>query len=229
MSDVAITTLDVPQSFCFQSWQSAWPTLVGLIRGSVEVGGGINFGNTTPAPEDRDKPWFRTNADGTPDKLYSFASGNWLALHPVPPGLMMLYDGSSASIVTLDGGENAPVTTTTGPMWERVTAFDAKFPLGVGTLGDGTVVNVGDTGGSQEVTLALENIPAHDHGLPNRKVMIQTLNAGNLAQSGGDNVSVVTFQSEGGNPDGSTEPHGNMPPWRGTFFIRRTARLYYRL
>ena len=43
-----------------------------------------NFGNTVPAVEDQDRPWLRTNADGSPDRLYVYFNGKWVAPHPVP-------------------------------------------------------------------------------------------------------------------------------------------------
>lgn len=228
MSSIAITTLDVPSNFCHQNWQVSWSFLVGLLRAEAE-GLAYNFGNTTPAAIDRDKGWFRTNADGTPDGWYAYANGNWLMRALLPaPGAIILWDGSAAGIDTLDGGEVGAVTTTTGPFWERVTAMDAKFPLGPGTLPGGTVVNVGDTGGAEDVTLDLDQIPSHDHGIPNKKLLHQTLSSGILEQGSGNNISLATFQAEGGDSNDVTVAHNNMPPWRGIFFIRRTQRIYHR-
>lgn len=227
-TSIPITTLDVPQSFCHQNWQATWPFLVGLLRAKAE-GLAYNFGNTTPSAEDRDKGWFRTNADGTPDGWYAYANGSWLKRTTLPdPGAIMMWDGLETDITTLDGGEAGAVTPTTGPFWARVTAMDGRFPLGVGTFGT-TAVAVGDVGGAHEVTLALQEMPLHDHGLPgNKLVMHQTPAAGFLQQVSGTGSSVIGFQAEGGKTDGTTKPHANMPPYRGVFFIKRTSRLYHR-
>lgn len=230
-TQIALTTLDVPSTFCFQSWQQAWPVLAGLLQASFAAElQTVNFGNTTPAATDRDKPLFLTNPDGTPQSgaWYAFANGSWLAKHPLSPGIIMLWDGLEADITTLDGGEAGTITTTTGPFWQRLTAMDARVPLGVGTLPGGTAVAVGDVGGAETVTLDLENIPSHDHGIPNKKLIHQTLTSGTLEQTGGNDLSVTTFKADGGKSDGTTKPHSNLPPYRGIFYIKRTARLYLR-
>lgn len=230
MGNVAITTSDPSSTFCFRSFEQDWPYLVSLLDGNFE-GNEINFGSTTPLAEDRDKPLFPTNADGTPRSAewYSYSSGSWLARHPLPPGIIMLWDGAEANIPTLDGGEVATITASTGPMWEKVSAMNARFPIGPGTLPSGLVVPVGGSGGSEEVTLDLENIPLHDHGIPNKKLVHQVTPNGQLQQTAGNDFTTSTFRAEGGKTDGTTKPHNNIPPFYGIFAIKRTARLYYRL
>lgn len=225
MSAVTITTSDVPASFCHGSWQTTWPALVALL--SAELSGNVqtfNFGNVTPDAEDRDKPWFRVNADGTPDKLYSYSSGSWLALHPMAPGLVLMYEGSEGSIATLDGGESGTVSASTGPFWERVTAMDARFPVGPGTTANGTSILIGDTGGADEVALTEAQLPSHSH----------TFNVGATGDDGqGTFIDVRldapnTPRQKTTQPTGDDEAHTNMPPYRGIWFVRRTGRLYYR-
>lgn len=225
-ANVVIETSEVPSTFCHTSWQTTWPTLVGLLSGQLDGNvQSINFGSTVPDAEDRDKPWFRINADGTPDKVYSYSSGNWMALHPLAAGLIMLYDGSEASINTLDGGESGAVTASTGPFWERVTAMDGRFPIGPGTTANGTNILIGGTGGEDEVTLTEDQMPSHTHtfnigavGEEETGVHIDT------RQGPDDPARNKTTHSSGGD-----EPHNNLPPYRGIWFIKRTARLYYRL
>lgn len=228
-TSISITTQDVPQSFCFQSWPQAWPFLVGLLQGSFAGDlNTINFGNTTPSSEDRDKPWLRTNADGTPDGWYAYANGAWLRRYSGPdPGFIGMWGGAEAGIDTLDGGEVGAATETTGPFWERVTAFDGRFPLGVGTI-SGAAVAVGAAGGADAIELEMENIPLHDHGLPGIKVLHSTAPIGVIHADSGNDISVSTLKAEGGNTSGATVSHANVPPYRATFFIRRTARLYHR-
>lgn len=231
MSAIAISTSDVPASFCHRDWPTTWPLLVGLLHAQfAEELNTVNVGNTTPSSENRDKPWFRLNADGTPDGWYAYANGNWLRRYTGPdPGAIIMWDGAAAGIDTLDGGEVGAATLTTGPFWERVTSMDAKFPIGVGTLPtSGTVLAVGDTGGAEKVTLALDQIPSHDHGIPNKKLIHQTLSAGVLHQQGGNDLSISTFQADGGDSNDATVAHDNLPQFRAIFFIRRTIRLYHR-
>lgn len=194
----------------------------GTLEGNVQS---INFGSTTPAAADRDKPWFRIGADGTPDKFYSYSNGSWLARHPIVPGIVCLYEGSSASITTLDGGESAVITTTTGPFWEQVTQMAGRVPLGPGTLTlSGTVVAVGDTGGVDRHTLTVSEMPAHTHDL--RVGGSGQADAGSIIETALNQDTpqgTAVTQSSGGGTS-----HQNMPPYLGIFAIRRTARLYYR-
>lgn len=225
---VTISTASVPSDFCPTSFAQAWPFGVSLLQ--AELSGNnfsFNYGPTTPGPDDRDKPWFRTNADGTPDRWYVYVSGAWIAKNPTPVGATWIFTGIEADITTFDGGEAGAVTATTGPMWERDTAFDARFPVGVGTLPSTATIAVTGTGGEEKHKLIEEEIPAHDHNLPivmSTKVSPKTLHAESGSEVGG--VAPEVF---GGDSTGATVEHNNLPPYVGVFFIRKTARLYYRL
>lgn len=229
---VNISTASVPASYCAGSLPETWAFLVGLL--SAELAGAnstFNFGPTTPAPDDQDKPWFRTNTDGTPDRLYVYSSGAWISKHPIPAGAVWLYEGLEASIETFDGGEAGVVTATTGPMWEKVDEMDGRFPIGPGTVGS-TVIGVGDTGGTHEHTLTTENIPAHTHSITGRGYT----GTGNLTPLQiliDDDYSTTETQkstgSYGGQADGTTKVVSHLNPYRGMFFIRKTARTNYRL
>lgn len=227
-TQIAITTQDVPPSFCHHTWPETWAFLVGLLNASfAEDLNTINFGNTTPSTDNRDKPWMRTNADGSPDGWYTFSNGYWLKRCTLPaPGAIMMWDGLEADIVTLDGGEAGAITETTGAFWEKVSAMDGRFPLGVGTVGS-TSVAVGATGGAHQVTLELDEIPEHDHGMTTKKMVHHTSPSGTLHVDSGNDMSMSTFQADGGS-SGVTQPHNNMPPYRGMFYVKRTARLYHR-
>lgn len=216
-------------NYCFTSYQQLAVDLVNGIAGEVAGSASFfNFGNTTPAPDDRDKPWLRTNADGTPDKVYTFVNGAWVALHPMAVGSRILYGGSEASITTFDGGEAGAITATTGPMWQKVSAADAKFLIGPGTLPSGTVIAVGGTGGEEEVELEEENIPLHEiQGYALADGANLTPNA---LISDDDRVTTpTTADSFGGDTNGATTPHNNMPPFIAMFVIERTARSHYRI
>lgn len=229
---VHISSLAVSPTFCHSDWPTTVAYIVSLLQATLEGDiQTINFGSTTPAAEARDKPRFLINADGTPaySSWASYSNGNWLARHPLAPGIIVMYEGTEASITTLDGGETATVSTTTGPFWERVTQMDARFPIGPGTLASGTVVSVGTTGGAETVTLTLEQIPSHVH----------TIKIGGATQATGGNViesaetpdapqgSKDTLRT-GGDENHETVAHTNLPPYRGIWFIRRTGRLFFR-
>lgn len=216
-------------NYCFTSYQELAVDLVNGI--SAEIAGEAalwNIGTATPGPDDRDKPWFRFNADGTPDKIYSYVNGAWISRHPLVSPAVIMFTGSEADITTYDGGEAGAITATTGPMWEKLSSMDARFPIGPGTLPSGDVIAVGDQGGEEEVELEEENIPLHEiQGY----ALATGANLGtNAAISDDDRVTnPTTLDSFGGDEDGATVAHNNIPPYTGIFFIRRTARTHYRI
>lgn len=227
---VTISTSDVPASYCPPSFAAAWAFGVSLL--SAELAGNnfsFNYGPTTPAPDDQGKPWLRTDpTTGLPYRWYVFVGGSWVALHPFPVGFVGMYEGSLASIDTYDGGEAGTVTATTGPMWERVTQLDARFPMGPGTLPSGAAVAVTNTGGEEKHTLVEAELP---------KIEIQSRQRTDLVDGGGSAALLdhatfgtqVTVDEFGGDASGNTVAHNNLPPFYSLFFIRRTARLYYRI
>lgn len=230
---VTISTASVPEGYCGGTLQTVWPFLISLMQ--AELAGAnstFNFGPTTPAPDDQDKPWFRTNADGTPDRLYVYSGGSWVAKHAIPAGAVWLYEGSEGSIPTFDGGEAGVVTATGGPMWEKVSQLDGRFPIGPGTVGS-TTIGVGDTGGTHEHTLTMENIPKHTHSIDGRPY----IGTGNITPvkviiDDDYNPAVTNAQdtgSAGGQSDGTTKVVPHLNPYRGIFFIRKTARTHYRI
>lgn len=228
--EINFTLSPFPVGYCFTTPNQFAVDLITRLAGEVAGEGAFfNYGPNTPAPDDQDKPWLRLDANGNIDKIYSFSNGAWVARHPVAPGIVVMYEGSEVSITTLDGGESGAITATTGPMWEKVSTMDARFPIGPGTLASGSVVNIGDTGGLEEVELLEANIPIH--------VMNgYTVDTGaNLATRGilsddDRNTAAHEIDRFGGDPvTDATVPHSNMPPYKAIFFIRRTARTHYRI
>lgn len=229
---VTISTASVPASYCANSIQVAWPFLVSLLTAELAgLNNTFNDGDTTPAPDDQNRPWLPTSFSGVnpPAFVYKFVDGVWIMPNPNPTGLVAMYQGSEASIDTFDGGEAGTVTATTGPMWQKVSAIDGRFPIGPGTVGT-TSIGIGATGGTGEHTLALDEIPAHTHPFTGRDY----IGSGNLSPAkviidddyGGTENTVAT--SAGGQGDGSTKAVNTMPPYLGIWFIVRTARKYYR-
>lgn len=232
---VALSTASVPTDYCPPSLAVAWPFLVGLM--SAELTGAnstFNFGPTTPAPDDQDKPWFRTDGDGNPDRLYVFSDGSWISKHPIAAGAVWMFDGLEADIETYDGGEAGTVTATTGPMWEKYSAMNGRFPVGPGTIGTGTGavnVGVGGTGGAHEHTLALDEIPKHSHPF----TAASYVDGGNntpvkiIGDDDWGNDTITVDTPAGGQTDGTTKAVNTLPPYSGIWFIRKTARTHYRI
>lgn len=230
VTPVTITTASVPEAYCPTTLREAWPFLVALLGAEIPGLAFFNYGNTTPSPDNQDKPWRRLNTNGTPDRWYDYVGGVWLARHPAAPGTIIMYDGAEATIDTFDGGEAGTVSETTGPMWERVTALNARFPIGVGTLPSGTSVAVTNTGGAEKHTLIEAEIPAHTHQFKYQSHTEDVDGGGDarhlLSQPGDTTISPDSY---GGDEDNETVAHNNLPPYFGIFFLRKTARLYYRL
>lgn len=226
MGNVVVSTANVPEGFC-PSWMiEKWPELVSLL--SAQLNGSLNtfnYGSSTPDPSDQDKPWLKLDANGYPDGQYwVFNNGFWVKKHPLPVGSIMLWEGDITAIDTFDGGETAAVSVLTGPMWEQVTGLKGRFPVGAGPLPtSGTIVNPTDTGGEENHTLTLSELPAHSH----------TVNAKNdeSGGTGGDRLRPVTDPNNAtvtSQEVGDDQPHNNMPPYYGIHFIRRTQRQFYR-
>lgn len=230
----------LPSGFCPTSYQDMLNTFDAnstVVFPSTFAG--IIVSSTAPA--DTTKAWLQLDSFARPVRLYFFASGAWLSMHPQVPGATMMWTTTLPTMTTFDGGDANPVSAISGPMWEVVTAFQAKFPIGVGTLPSGTVLAVGDTGGAETVTLAANNMPAHNHEVwvggsdgtaSGIREALQTVNnphAGTAAAyldsdgAGGNNY----VKNEGGDATGLAVAHNNMPPYLAVYLLRRTGRLFY--
>lgn len=89
----------------------------------------------------------------------------------------------------------------------NVPDYRDKFVLGAG--GD---VDLAETGGEKEVTLTVDEIPPHTHP------MKFSSNAG--TQSTINRISSLgVWQSDKSGSTGGGQPHNNMPPYVGTYYI----------
>lgn len=89
----------------------------------------------------------------------------------------------------------------------NVPDYRDKFVLGAG--GD---VDLAETGGEKEVTLTVDEIPPHTHP------MKFSSNAG--TQSTINRISSLgVWQSDKSGSAGGGQPHNNMPPYVGTYYI----------
>lgn len=229
--NVALSISTLPVGLCLPFTNEQAQLFVALMSGQADVSVNVHIGEA--APSDLTKIWFKT-ISGVPDREYYFASGVWLAKHPIQVGFTMLAPAgtSLADIDTLDGGEVGPVTAFTGPMWERDTDFDARFPIGPGTFPSGDVLVEGAIGGEERHALTVEELAPHAHavlasmdetggGTAINRLRINSNEANsdlNTANTGGDAVT----------PGLNGKPHGTVPPFRVRFFIKRTARGWYR-
>jgi len=189
--------------------------------------------SSTPSSANQDRPWYKlSGTDQSPVGLYSYWQGQWVRLHPSPAGSSerRLWVGTTTELITHDGGTAGTVTATTGPMWEVDTNFDAKFLVGPGTTANGTEIGVTDTGGEDEHTLIVDELPSHQHGSSGtHDVAGSVLTSGPGAvehSSPGDDGTPMGLW--GASPAaGGGDPHNNLPPYYGVYVIKRTGRIFY--
>ena len=89
----------------------------------------------------------------------------------------------------------------------NVPDYRDKFVLGAG--GD---VDLAETGGEKEVTLAVEQIPPHNHSIKS------TSNAGSDSCYVRESSKAV-WQTDKISNTGGGQPHNNMPPYVGSYYI----------
>lgn len=120
----------------------------------------------------------------------------------VPSGCIVIWSGSSDNIP--DGWHLCDGTDGTPNLRDR-------FVLGAGNSHE-----VGETGGSEEVTLTVEQMPSHNHVLPVRS-----------STSGSSSGLLVVGTGNGSNSGnyvkyaGSSNPHPNMPPYYTLCYIMK--------
>ena len=230
-------------SSCYSNFQGLNDDIMsygyGLIDGATEY----IVSETAPGADDQGKLWIQVNSSNQPIRQWIYSGGAWLWPHPIPPNdkrLQMFY-GSAAEVDTLDGGVAGTAGAKSGPFWEIYSDMSAKFPMGVGTLEDGTSVAVTNTGGQERVTLTSTQVPDHQHkgkayykasggtaGSDESGLMdnLYHENSGHTTNSGTTSVAaagVLTSETVGT----IGESHPNLPPYYGVYFIKRTGRQFY--
>src|SRR5512139_1932713 len=231
--NVEFSLANFAPGYCWAGPQTFATDLIALLTGTIPgTFSSFNFGSTTPAPEDQDKPWIKTDVSGNLEGVYTY-NGVWVRPHPVPyaSNYVAMWKGSEADLWAFDGGDGTdpstnPPTDTSGAMWVRDTDFDFRIPLGVGTSdtdygGGATTVAVGGEGGEEKHVLTAAEMPAHSHGLAGAGLVTNQVGGYNV-QGSGVAVNVVFPVSQG-----SDDAHENMPPYRAVYFIKRSARKYY--
>jgi hypothetical protein len=246
-TNVILTPGVLPQGYCFTSLQQYYTDIINITLAQLPgVFTTFNFGPNLPDPADQDKPWIRTNVDGSLDRVYTF-SGLWLSPHAVPPSSQerRMWGGTEESLWAYDGGDgtdptSSPPTETSGAMWKVDHDFDFRFPVGPGTNGSSynseaaTILNLGDTGGEQKHYLLggeqgvlymaafITTCPSEGGGV--YPIAVFSLNNVSLTGSVGTAGTTVTGEAPMAT---AVTAHENMPPYKAIFFIRRTARKYY--
>lgn len=158
---------------------AAYESIVGL-----EDFSGINFGDVEPTPENRDRPWFKTDSSGNPIGWYSWDGGEWAptpvtvqngvtSSRPSPPimgqlyldtdiDVLLIYTGAAWVTAAGSPGDVKEVKAATladallkNPGWVHDT--DSIGKVIIGALADGS--DYDDDVGSDTITIAQENLP----------------------------------------------------------------------
>lgn len=221
----------IPGTLASDCWPASPQTFYNemFAKGYVQLSiVGVVISATVPAVADRNKLWAKVDGGAQPTGYFIYAGGLWLQPHPVPASssVRQLWVGAEADLVTYDGGVAGVVSAASGPFWEVDHDFDARFPVGPGTTAGGTIIGVGDTGGEDAHTLTVAELPAHTHP---PLVGTQYAMDNDGGTGAGTNASTADGLTEadttGATGDG--DPHNTLPPYRGAFVIKRTARIFY--
>lgn len=231
MGNVALSLATVPESQCYSNPQTDWPVLVSLMDASLAgTLNNFNYGNSVPAAADRTKPWYRLNSDGSPDGWYAYSSGYWLKPHTEAVGSVKMWEGDLSDLPTFDGGEAGSVTLIGGPFWEEVTEMAARSPIHPGTLPSTTILTINNNYGEEKHVQTESELVSHTHQFATEDsqqvlVKVGSNKVGDINQTGSLDYAFADAPQNTGGGQGFNVIH----PVRTIWFIRRTARLYYRI
>ena len=236
--------------YCPASWTTIFADIINQATFQIDPAGGYFLQSTSPGnPGGGPKIWFQVSAAGSDAgaliRIYCWdnTAGKWLSQHPCPAigSERRLWVGNTTDLQTYDGGDaNAP-SHFAGPMWAVDTNFAAKIPIGPGTLPvSGTVVAVTNTGGVDQVTLSNAQTPPHTHlyhplrghaagndTLTDEGVCFANTPPGQHPQGNIGTYDLVTDGPDNLISPGVQSPINLMNPYYGTYFIKRTSRIYY--
>ncbi len=182
-----LQALTVPSGTEFPGTVQALLDLIAQYEAIVglESFSGINYGDTEPTPENRDRPWFKTDASGNPIGWYSWNGSVWApspitpesgttASRPTNPTIAQLYYDTDirvqlmwtgAAWVTAAGspGDIKQVVAATladaltnNPGWTQYTDGIGKVLAGAAADGSDNATNAG----ADAVTIDITNLPA---------------------------------------------------------------------
>jgi hypothetical protein len=230
---ITLTAPSLPANYCPASYQKLANDIIGGTQATFNstIGNSFfNFGPTYPAINNRIYPWLDENG-----QWWIYDQGFWLRKNIVAASGYdrRIFVGTTTDLLSYDGGDGtATATTTTGPMWEVDTLFDARFPVGVGAFAASGSVAVQGTAtstsivGEDQHTLTIPEMPKHTHSM--------TWDSNDT--SGGDQLNTLYYGPEANIPNnmikdtgstGGDVAHNNLPPFYGVYFIKRTIRVYY--
>ena len=229
---ITLTAPSLPVNYCPTNYQQLANDIIGGTQATFNSAIGnsfFNFGPTVPTLNNQIYPWLDENGF-----WWVFSNGYWTRRNPVAAGgsERRIYVGTTSDLQTYDGGNTNTASDWSGPMWEVDTAFEARFPVGVGTFAASGVVSVNGTttstavAGEDKHTLVTSEIPKHAHSMTWDS---QDTSGGNQLKTlyYGPDANVVNDIVKDSGIAGGDAAHNNLPPFYGVYFIKRTARVYY--
>ena len=144
------------------------------------------------------------------------------------PAGWMFCDGTQLAISENDALFTLLGTTYGGDGQETFNLPDlrGRVPIHQGAAPGGSTYTIGQTGGSESVTLTTQKIPAHNHNLLATTAVGTQVNPGGnlLANSQGPQPYIQESPDAGLNqqalsPVGGSQPHENLQPILGISFI----------
>lgn len=241
---IIITPGELPNPYCFTDWQRLNVDIISRLTGRIifSTGVGWNFGAATPVMEQRVLPWLNTGNG----RVYTWSDhyGYWIS--PVAPslriaGYRMIWKPVGgqveADVWSLDEGDGTdpnttPPTAVSGAMWQVDHDFDGRAPFGIGpvpgTSNPALTIGVAGSGGEgQHALIGDENGPhTHKPFDANSSGFIVDVPAGGQGTNVGGGLEEVNATT---GSSGLGLPHNNMPPYWGAYFLKPTARVYYRI
>ena len=232
---ITLTPPSLPVGYCPTNYQQLANDVISGTQATFNstIGNSFfNFGASVPTLNNQVYPWLDNNGN-----WWVFQGGYWARQNPVAAGgsERRIFVGTSADVLSYDGGDGTVYSGNpyAGSMWEIDTAFEARFPVGVGTFAASGVVSVNGTttstavAGEDKHTLVTSEMPSHTHQILDQYI--------NLAQRGSADTSLfsATNRTEGvanllpTTSVGGDAAHNNLPPFYGVYFIKRTGRVYY--
>lgn len=243
--DLSIQSLTYPLGTEFPGTMQGLSDLLAqyfAIAGGADFSG-INFGDVEPPPDQRDRPWFKTDIAGNPIGWFSWNGSAWAPIpiaaqeggtsdRPTSPVTGQLYYDTDIEVLIIWNGsiwrtaagspgdvKEVKATDITAallknPGWEEDTDSAGRVIVGVTT---GTGFEMGDTGGEATHTLITDEIPAHTHTVRSNNLQAD----GNAANPSGI-VSGVQLTGESGSTGGGS-PHNNLQPYIAYFRLVLTG------
>lgn len=240
----------LPVGFCPASWQEVFNqvalSIIGTLQGTF---GAFTIGSSTPGSSDRDKLWFKLDANCVPLGWYIYYDGDWRRAipHALLPGTIIdYYDANLAAlddaavrtyIEALDDGDDGH-----GAFWyfcdgqNGTPDLRGRARIGPGDgLGAGSVAlptgitarYQGDNGGEESVYLSRNQMPAdlfdYDIDVTGVVTKLTDTTGGNI------NIGSNTNQPYSNNTAPFSvlagDAHNNLPPYRCVYPIMRSARM----